>query len=385
MTGVVGRGESTVAPGNTSDSQPGRGEQEISIPLKELIKQYWQENETAKAWSERTKTEYERGLNHLVLSFFGDVPVNTIDYEVGRAFKKHLMGLPKRFNVLPWYNDVPFLELPAVREQQNDEPISSKTVNKYLGIAQGLFTYAVQHKYLKINPLSGLMIKETRRADEIRDPFTREDLEKLFLSEEYQSSGHAKPYQFWLPVLALYTGCRVEELCQLYVKDVTQIDGIWVLDINDDAPDKSVKTHERRLVPLHPFLTGELRFHVYAASKRGGRVFPELKRIKNRYSHYVSSNWFYRYKKKCGIQAESGNKTFHSFRHTVADYLKQNYDLPDHFISELLGHRNPNITTGRYGKRFDPKTLLEKAVMKLDYYGIDLSHLKSSKWVPRGE
>jgi hypothetical protein len=52
-------------------------------------------------------------------------------------------------------------------------------------------------------------------------------------------------------------------------------------------------------------------------------------------------------------------------------------------LSELLGHRNPNITTGRYGKRFDPKTLLERAVIKLDYYGIDLSHLKSSKWVPK--
>ena len=31
-------------------------------------------------------------------------------------------------------------------------------------------------------------------------------------------------------------------------------------DINDDRPDKSVKTEDRRLVPLHPFLVEDLGF-----------------------------------------------------------------------------------------------------------------------------
>ena len=55
-------------------------------------------------------------------------------------------------------------------------------------------------------------------------------------------------------------------------------------------------------------------------------------------------------------------------------------DIPEHQIAMLIGHANPNITTGRYGKKFEPKMLLDKVVKKLDY-GIDLSHLKNSKYV----
>jgi hypothetical protein len=36
---------------------------------------------------------------------------------------------------------------------------------------------------------------------------------------------------------------------------------------------------------------------------------------------------------------------------------------------------------GRYGKRYEIKVLFEEAVMKLDYSGVDLGHLKESKWV----
>ena len=35
-------------------------------------------------------------------------------------------------------------------------------------------------------------------------------------------------------------------------------------------------------------------------------------------------------------------------------------------IAELMGHTNPSITTGRYGKRYQPLVLLE-AVRKLDF------------------
>ncbi len=60
--------------------------------------------------------------------------------------------------------------------------------------------------------------------------------------------------------------------------------------------------------------------------------------------------------------------------------LKMKVKIPEHQIAILIGHANPNITTGRYGKKFDPDMLLNKVVKKLDY-GIDLSRLKNSKYV----
>jgi hypothetical protein len=42
------------------------------------------------------------------------------------------------------------------------------------------------------------------------------------------------------------------------------------------------------------------------------------------------------------------------------------------------------VSFGRYGKPYRLKTLLEEGVLKLKYK-LDLSPLKSSKWVPKGK
>lgn len=45
--------------------------------------------------------------------------------------------------------------------------------------------------------------------------------------------------------------------------------------------------------------------------------------------------------------------------------LKQK-GVPEGVIAEILGHANQSIATGRYGKRFRPRVLLE-ALEKLSY------------------
>jgi len=62
-------------------------------------------------------------------------------------------------------------------------------------------------------------------------------------------------------------------------------------------------------------------------------------------------------------------RVFHSFRHSLADRLKQS-GVQETLIAEILGHTIESVTMGRYGKRYQPKVLLE-ALEKLDY-GIKL-------------
>lgn len=38
-----------------------------------------------------------------------------------------------------------------------------------------------------------------------------------------------RDYRFWLPLMAAYTGCRLNELTQLRTSDVVELDGIWAL------------------------------------------------------------------------------------------------------------------------------------------------------------
>lgn len=57
---------------------------------------------------------------------------------------------------------------------------------------------------------------------------------------------------------------------------------------------------------------------------------------------------------------------------------------PFSIVDELTGHAIQGESFGRYGKPYRLKTLMEEGALKLSYK-VDLSHLKSSKWVPKGK
>jgi integrase len=68
------------------------------------------------------------------------------------------------------------------------------------------------------------------------------------------------------------------------------------------------------------------------------------------------------------------SKEFYSMRHTVTDTLKQAGEL-ETVIAELVGHSTSgSMTMGRYGKRYQPKVLLE-ALVQLDY-GLEIDPVK---------
>ena len=85
----------------------------------------------------------------------------------------------------------------------------------------------------------------------------------------------------WLIYLACYSGCRLEELCQLARDDTRQVSGIWILDINDGDGRKIKNEYSRRLVPIHPVLINR-GFLQYANDENGvsRRVFPSLRLVK---------------------------------------------------------------------------------------------------------
>ncbi|MFH0959352.1 MAG: hypothetical protein V1897_11675 [Pseudomonadota bacterium] len=75
-------------------------------------------------------------------------------------------------------------------------------------------------------------------------------------------------------------------------------------------------------------------------------------------------------------------KSFHSWRHTFANKLKQALVQPE-IISELLGHSINSISMNRYGKKFLPGTLLEE-IQKVEYpiSSVLISNLK--RWALEG-
>ena len=64
--------------------------------------------------------------------------------------------------------------------------------------------------------------------------------------------GGAGEAAYWLPLLGLYSGTRLEELGGLMVADVALEDGVHYLRIDDNAARRVKTKSSRRRVPLHP-------------------------------------------------------------------------------------------------------------------------------------
>ncbi len=109
----------------------------------------------------------------------------------------------------------------------------------------------------------------------------------MFLGDAIHGGDRGSVY-FWLPLLALYTGARRNELCQLEASDIVQHQGVWCLRITTDSEAdgteklnlKSLKTDgAERLVPLHPHLVTKCGFLDFVKRNRqnpNGRLFAEL-------------------------------------------------------------------------------------------------------------
>jgi integrase len=362
------------------ESNAGQLVEEHTILLEDLYEDFKAKKIEAKRWSSNTVRNHQPKFNAFLQSVSGNIPVNTVTKKMAIRFSKLLDNLPPRFTDWEEYKDLKGID-PDSLKGKHKKTMDPTTKRDYLLHISSLMKFAENFEYIGKNPFKGLVPDKKKKQKELVEPFTLDDLNTIFHPDNYPLNGK-KAHKFWLPVMALYTGCRLEEISQLYIEDVYQEkeSGLWVLDINNEK-DKKVKNEASiRLVPLHPFLVDDLKFpeFVQRVKEQGHeRVFWELKKYNNKYGH-KATEWFGKYKKEVGIKAPPRKKVFHSFRHSLSTNLNDQGVFP-HTIDELTGHAHKGTSLGVYIKDFKPKNLL-KAIKKLNYE-IDLSHLKSSKYV----
>lgn len=157
---------------------------------------------------------------------------------------------------------------------------ASATVTKQLGALSSLLQYSVGNDLITTNVASGVRVARNKVEKKARLPYEIDDLNRIFscpiyaLGERPQGGGGEAAY--WLPLLALYTGARLEELGQLRRKDIKESDGLWYITITDEAEGASLKTHSsRRAIPIHPELC-RLGFVDYAHAQRE-KLFQDLR------------------------------------------------------------------------------------------------------------
>ena len=331
-----------------------------SEQLATVVEEYCANQIREGCWTLKTEAE-NRAIFALWLRISGDQPIHEYGFEQHRSYKTKLVQLPPNLNKNPSYRDKSISEVLAM----NCLPAAPNTVNKNLVRISALFDWAINHGFTDLNPASGMTIRNPKRANEERKAFSDNDLSKLFGSREYAHSEHRHPYQFWVPLIALHFGARLNEICQLHLCDFLEDDGVKVIRISEEGGKKRLKTKAaRRLIPLHPELVrlGLLEFVTSLRQQGEIRLFPELIERRDGYGQ-AASKWFASYCTRCGV--DEPGKVFHSFRHTVIDRLKQS-DVSKEKIAALVGHEDDSVTFGRYGKDFNSR-ILHSVVVALKY------------------
>lgn len=81
--------------------------------------------------------------------------------------------------------------------------------------------------------------------------------------------------------------------------------------------------------------------------------------------------WFTRYRRSVGVGALEGdvsNKTFHSFRHTVVEYLHKTARVDISMIQAVIGHEKNTLgITDNYAGDWSVQTLFNDVILKLPW------------------
>lgn len=267
-----------------------------------------------------------------------------------------------------------------LKDKMLEDGSSPATINKGRGILAAIFSTAEKNGKLAVNPFMGMEKLPVPRGD-VERPYNLAELKIIFNSPIYTKGERPKRFQgdsaYWIPLLALYSGARLNELGQIYTEDVGIEDDINYFMIKPDAlSGRTVKDSKRRRAPIHPDLIkmGFLDYVSKMKSEGHIQLFPELKvtRDDGKLADKWGSWW-------CNYVREDLSITripqpMHGFRHTfIAHCRRCKVDSEHRRIIE--GHVPNSIDMKSYDTGGFPLEPLHDELQKLTYKGLDLSHL----------
>ena len=223
-----------------------------------------------------------------------------------------------------------------------------------------------------------------------------EKLNKLFASPIWVGTGSApddfskrdksgkaiyRDAYWWLPVAALWTGARLEELAQLHHEDLAKDrNGKPYIRIHDEGIRRVKTAHSIRNVPIHSMLVRFGFIGLFDESRTGQRIWPELlptgrmKKFGETYSTHFTD-----YRRRCDLYEPLMD--FHSLRRTFITCLRTRANVDALTVAAIAGHDEELPIFDRAAQTdgytdYDVGRLAE-AVERLDYvaYGLDIGTL----------
>ena len=166
----------------------------------------------------------------------GNLPVHEITKPHVRTYKAALLRLPRTLSGRLREMTMPqLLEHLDKHPAQDGTTLKAGTVNKAIGALEAVFSWISNQGYLDdypnwSNPAADLKMHNPADEEDNRLPYDAEDLKVIFSSPVFRNGerprGGGGEAAKWLPLIALFSGAREEEIGQALVSDVKEEDGI---------------------------------------------------------------------------------------------------------------------------------------------------------------
>lgn len=315
-------------------------------------------------WCIKMADDVRNTLELLCEHFKPETDIRALNRRAMLQFRDEiLMAIPSRRNVLPKYKGKTLAQLLACKGAVK---LSRRTVNHNIARLSGFFTWCTDRMYLESNPVSNIQLKITGRASAERSIYSKDDLIKIFTHLRQDRLKAWAPFKLWITLIMFYSGCRQNEICQLYTSDIILVDNIPCFNLaENEETGARLKTEQSiRVVPIHPVLA-QLGFFEYVLTCMGrGKIrkpvqlWPHL-RYSPKEGYARRYRTFFEDFNRKFITDEKG-KTCHSLRHTFIDNLKQQ-EVPEYIVSAIAGHSGGDIkiTYNRYGKTLNVKVKMD--------------------------
>lgn len=266
------------------------------------------------------------------------------------------------------------------------DTLSGSGIDTHFKHVRVFLTWAQNEHYLKHDFVSMLKVSKKRTKETKKEVvnFMPHDLSKLFIDgylygDQKAPRDNSVAWQFWIPLIALYTGMRSEEIGALRLSSIVKKADFWCIQIKKSKTEAGVRTFP---IPQRLLDAGLLNYRFQMLEDQNGDVnaslFPTLKKKGGEYSNRIGQ-FFNRningkhkngtpridgYMFKCGVVNPSETQTlkFHSFRHGfITKWLEAS--MPLDMLRNIVGHRGDFRT---YGVVYEEQEGATEAYIHLD-------------------
>ncbi|KQS91254.1 hypothetical protein ASG42_11645 [Rhizobium sp. Leaf391] len=302
------------------------------------------------------------------------------------TFRKTAERMPFDYAKAAIYRDLSPLEViahhDALPRDRQSPLLTQKTIKRHFSALSTFWKECFSGGEVDSIIFENFQFSTVKKASDERHQWEKEELQALFHSPIWSGCLSARQRgtkgeeiirdeKFWVPLIGLFSGMRLEEICQLQTEDIREEEGVAFFDLNDRPPRQLKNINAVRRVPIHSQLI-RLGLLEYKASfgKRPHALFPQLKPggADDKLGH-AFSKWFTRYRQQISLYRK--NLDFHSLRHTATTMMHQ-ADVSGIIIDHVTGHTTPG-ETARYNKGSKLKQLA--AAIETIRPPLDFGHL----------